>query len=289
MIPTRDQPDTTGVETWQWRLLFEARASWQALDAPGALKGLDEIVRRDENSSRNFILPMMYVSLGRLKQAARFVEALPALSSPLAGNPPGSLWPDTMLATVLELSDDRTPLRTLLLTRPRPMMIDTRLRVLMRAGLPDEAEAQIARLEKRFDGTTVTPTHRVYEAELALSRGEPARAIELLNDLPPPPSNAFSPFRSDLGRVRALALHALGDTDRAIAVLNEIEGDRHSVAHTSNVGLWLEHRALLARLYHSAGMADAAAPIENELRKLLAVADADHPIVRQLGIRVSGD
>jgi len=176
-------------------------------------------------------------------------------------------------------------------------MIETRLRVLMRAGLFDEAEAQIARLDKRFDGTTVTPidvatltrANRVYEADLALSRGEPARAIELLNDVPTQLSIGFGPFPSDLARVRALALHALGDTDRAIAVLNEIEGDRHSVAQTSNVGLWMEHRALLARLYRSAGRADAAAPIENELRKLLAVADADHPIVRQLGIRVSGD
>ncbi len=46
--------------------------------------------------------------------------------------------------------------------------------------------------------------------------------------------------------------------------------------------LWLRIQAQLAQLYREMGRDEDAGKIEAELRALLAYADADHPILRQL-------
>ena len=46
--------------------------------------------------------------------------------------------------------------------------------------------------------------------------------------------------------------------------------------------LWLKLRAQLSQLYREMGRDEDARKIENELRKRFALADPDHPILRQL-------
>ena len=46
--------------------------------------------------------------------------------------------------------------------------------------------------------------------------------------------------------------------------------------------LWLKLRAQLSQLYLKMGRYEDAREIEDELRRRLALADADHPILRQL-------
>ena len=48
------------------------------------------------------------------------------------------------------------------------------------------------------------------------------------------------------------------------------------------VPIWLRLQAQLAQLYSEMGRAEDALKIEDELRKRLAYADPDHPILRQL-------
>jgi hypothetical protein len=45
---------------------------------------------------------------------------------------------------------------------------------------------------------------------------------------------------------------------------------------------WLQNQAHLAQLYRQHGQVDRARTIESELRRILANADAAHPIIRQL-------
>ena len=45
---------------------------------------------------------------------------------------------------------------------------------------------------------------------------------------------------------------------------------------------WLRIRAALAKLYRETGRDKDAREVEEDLRKHLAYADADHPILRQL-------
>ncbi len=46
--------------------------------------------------------------------------------------------------------------------------------------------------------------------------------------------------------------------------------------------LWLKLRAQLSQLYLKMGRYEDAREIEDDLRRRLALADADHPILRQL-------
>ncbi len=46
--------------------------------------------------------------------------------------------------------------------------------------------------------------------------------------------------------------------------------------------LWVRVQGQLAQLYREMGRDEDASKIEAELRSLLALADADHPILRQL-------
>ena len=46
--------------------------------------------------------------------------------------------------------------------------------------------------------------------------------------------------------------------------------------------MWLRVRSALAKLYRETGYNEEAREIEEELRKHLAYADPDHPILRQL-------
>ncbi|MCZ6769693.1 MAG: hypothetical protein O7D93_10640 [Acidobacteria bacterium] len=48
------------------------------------------------------------------------------------------------------------------------------------------------------------------------------------------------------------------------------------------LALWLRIRAALASLYRETGRNKEAREIEEDLRKHLAYADPDHPILRQL-------
>jgi hypothetical protein len=46
--------------------------------------------------------------------------------------------------------------------------------------------------------------------------------------------------------------------------------------------MWLRSYAQLARLYRKTGQDQKAIAVENRLLKLLAVADADHPLLKEL-------
>ncbi len=48
------------------------------------------------------------------------------------------------------------------------------------------------------------------------------------------------------------------------------------------LALWLRIQAALASLYRETGRDEDARKIEDKLRRSLALADADHPILRQL-------
>jgi hypothetical protein len=82
----------------------------------------------------------------------------------------------------------------------------------------------------------------------------------------------------------ASALAGQGDLDGAIRVLEFLSKQKRQVAFyiVSNGAFWEKNQLLLARLYRKAGRATDAQRIEEELLKLLAVADADHPILLEL-------
>jgi hypothetical protein len=81
----------------------------------------------------------------------------------------------------------------------------------------------------------------------------------------------------------ASALARQGDPEGATRVLELGSKQRHVAFHwVSNGFIWEKNQFLLARLYRKAGRAADAQRIEADLSKLLAFADADHPILLEL-------
>jgi len=79
----------------------------------------------------------------------------------------------------------------------------------------------------------------------------------------------------------SLAWEQAGDLHKAVEPLEQTSSVR--IWHPTDYGLgWLRNQARLAGLYRRLGRNQEARKIEDELRKLMAVADPDHAIVQQL-------
>ncbi len=78
---------------------------------------------------------------------------------------------------------------------------------------------------------------------------------------------------------------ANGNLAEAIATLEEAVSDRVAVIASNTKNCWLRANAQLASLYRRNGQEDKARAIEARLLKLLAHADADHPLAAQLKAR----
>lgn len=69
----------------------------------------------------------------------------------------------------------------------------------------------------------------------------------------------------------------------AVAQVLERSSDRRRAVIRGTTGAyWLRNQFELAKSYRGAGRAEDALAVEGELRKLLAFADADHPILLEL-------
>lgn len=74
-----------------------------------------------------------------------------------------------------------------------------------------------------------------------------------------------------------------GEPARAIAGLESATQLRSAATFQTSTGaLWIHTRARLAELYRHTGQAIEAQRIEQHLRKLLIVADDDHPLMTRL-------
>jgi hypothetical protein len=120
--------------------------------------------------------------------------------------------------------------------------------------------------------------------ELAMARGRHAEALGELRKSYETTRDLGS-FAFLLGmETLASALAHQGDLDGAIRVLELGPRQKRQAAfHWANNGaFWMRNQLLLARLHRKAGRTADAQRIEADLLKLLAVADADHPILMEL-------
>src|SRR5262249_32029715 len=81
-----------------------------------------------------------------------------------------------------------------------------------------------------------------------------------------------------------------GKFNEALKVLlraSQSKGKTFSCAGVPSGQWWLSDRLQLADLYRKMGRLSEAEQVENDLRKMLVYADADHPIVRALKVRAS--
>jgi tetratricopeptide (TPR) repeat protein len=83
------------------------------------------------------------------------------------------------------------------------------------------------------------------------------------------------------------ALEQTGDSQKALEVLKATSGTRMWTPPSAvgYQGFWLRNQARLSAYYLRLGRQQEARKIDDQLRKLLAVADPDHPILRQLSVQ----
>jgi hypothetical protein len=85
----------------------------------------------------------------------------------------------------------------------------------------------------------------------------------------------------------ATALAQAGQRGGAVNRLETCAADQPYLLDTGFFGpaQWMQTRLQLADLYRETGALDRARAIEDDLRRLLAVADSDHPILVRLNDR----
>ena len=151
---------------------------------------------------------------------------------------------------------------------------------LARAGAVLESERFIENYQKFFEDIFVIHL----KGEAALAEGRIEEAIRLLQqatgDFRHGGNHEFLISSDGL----ALAFERNGEPQEALRVLEQASPARRlEYAWESPFGVfWLRIQAHLAQLYRRTGRAEEARKIEDQLRKVLAYADSDHPILMQL-------
>jgi tetratricopeptide (TPR) repeat protein len=157
---------------------------------------------------------------------------------------------------------------------PNPVSV-----VLMaRLGLVREAERALPKLKENRLWTE--RTIRIVRAELALARNQNQKALALLQE--GLDGGRANPLTLQLGlQALATAWERQGDLTKAAEALEKASELRLRLVPPSG-DVWLRNRWRQAQLYRKMGRVAEARQIEAELRKLLAVADEDYPVLVQL-------
>ncbi len=114
---------------------------------------------------------------------------------------------------------------------------------------------------------------------LKLSRGNTPEGIEMLEGTLP----RLEALYFEALEILAEAYRLQGDLLQAIQLLEEVSKiSPLLVPRLGPATMWLRIKSQLAQLYRDEGRYEDARKIEDELRRLLALADSDHPILRQL-------
>jgi tetratricopeptide (TPR) repeat protein len=260
-----------------WLELFPANERWLEGDAAGALalvtrfaEELDSTPLLQQQGGVQ-LLGNIYLTLGQLRTAEGYFHSLADPTLELTGLSllRGNRQELRRLSSVLVAHSYNVPLNIGIF--------------LTRSGFIDQAGRVLAENEGKPVSALVAGTLEAARGELAMARNRTAEAIDQLRKSRES-TRVFGRAPFLLGtETLASALVRQGDLEGAIRALELGSRQRHVAFHwVSNGALWESNQLLLARLYRKAGRAADAKKVESDLLKLLAVADADHPILLEL-------
>ena len=281
--------DVRNAGEWSETQLLRAYMDWLE-EKPGQALArasrLDAALDRAPDEIQRTITPRLialYLALGRLKAAQELAERRRVWEG---------TWPPYLLAYPLRERGDLNGLREYLTTKwthdhpSGATAVGWRMEFLLPTGLLDEAERDIERYKGQIPAAALdTSFYPLLTGELELGRGHPGEAARLLR--PWLANKPLSDFQWPAQKL-ADAWDALGETPKAIEVLEKAV-ERPPKLMPANPMLihhmWLASHAQLARLYRKNGDEAKARVIEERLLKLLAVADTDHPLLKELRAR----
>jgi hypothetical protein len=305
LSPASGRSNPTGVAN---ALLMDASIAWLNDDASEALRFADKAAARADSLLPSVARELrmgvwaLYSALGRLRQAEDTIDDLrPADGRDLQG----ARLADLAMSFYLEDLGDRSGMSALVLRWRDPLPDDgpvaqTFLAAQIEAGHLDLAERDLAWFKRRTSQALAPETNFVYlnaAAALELARGRPEAAIGLFRQSFPlmrqpgpwSPGGLGEPNAQYAASKMATALEMTGERAEAISILEEAGKDRIGVALTNTPNRWTRGQAQLAQLYRKNGQAAAARALEARLLKLLALADAGHPLVTELKARREAD
>jgi tetratricopeptide (TPR) repeat protein len=290
---------------WPFRIEFlKAKAVWVEQDGSGVSRVVDEIARRAASEP---LIPTTislvrrglvdaYVDLGRFADARRLAESSP----PVLREPLNS----TIFLTTSRLIDppDVEAARQYWSTRlldieTASKMINSNFRGiptyienLVQAGAFDEIRKVVA--WARENNRAGPPSNSLdVEGQLAMIDGRTDEAIRLFQLA----RAAGAPLYHDLRMALVIAdvRKSRGQIAEGIGVLEDSSRGGWSecamYAHPPYcVAHWLRVRDLLSDLYRRTGRIQESQAVDAQLFKLLAVADADHPVLAHLRARKEG-
>ena len=151
---------------------------------------------------------------------------------------------------------------------------------LARTGRLEEAKEALEGLKARTRAHQAPVSQwQGLASEILLAEGDSRQAKDLLEQSVP---DAFAFLAPTFLRAEALARLRVagGDPQGAVRTLEKVtKVDTHRVL---DVGFWYRSQASLLQLYRELGRKQEEEALEEELRKRLRFADADHPIVQLL-------
>ena len=256
-----------------WLQLFPAYEHWLRGDLARVQRELTLAERTFDSQAWDQTyaiqnLGSFYLTLGKLTTAKHWFQRYPDPS-----------WRSMHLAFVAFARDDTQTLREHIAVTDMSLRSATLVILCVRAGLLSTAEKRLANIPSSWQG------YAALRGELALARGQTTEAIELLQEgirrmqggAPSPP---FFLAAESLAKVH----ERQGDSRSALQVLEAAAREKARIyGRLGPVGLfWMRTQFQLAQLYRKVGREQKAAEIETELRKLLAYADPDYPLLLQL-------
>ena len=266
-----------------WVEMFEAFTAWKQRDLPRALRHVDDAVDRHRESftvsQTGFQAGHFYLSLGRPKRAE---EVMAIWRNDFA---------DIQRLAVFPVREDlagwRRELRRLE-RLPAGQQLARRPMQYLNAGLVADARRIVAAFRPDPKNPAEATLVAVGEGHLALLDGRLAKAQQVL-------SAAFAELRRSptiqeyyqACRGLARVYHGLRRPIDATRQLEECSRDEPYLIESGFFGThqWMLTRLMLADEYRRQSRDADARVIEEDLRRLLAVADADHPLRRQLAER----
>jgi tetratricopeptide (TPR) repeat protein len=254
--------------------LFHFSELWMRDDARGALVELDrqrqppDVDNAYMGQVYKLVVANAYLALGRFENAMQIIETIdePARSDTLA-------W-------IYLLNGDEEHARTRIASVQSCRDLPCALVVARVWG--DRALQGIS--DKPWAKGSI---HDAILGEIALSKGKLAEAVRLLQSSFDVGRNRHSDLAPITGDALVTALERSGDHVKALNVLEEASAMRawYRPSTLPTEFLWLRNQARLSDHYHRLGRDKEAHKIDEELTKLLTVADSDHSILRQLAAR----
>lgn len=251
-------------------MLFHAHDLWMQDDAKGALAELQRLsVRRKEWSDPMawrgviFGIATFQMTLGRFQVAQELMNSIerPHPSwSPMVSFFKGDEGRARQTGALIQLDPTRRSHRSI-------------MGFLVARLWPQGAEKQLLGEEDPW-----------VRGEIALTQGQFSDAAALLQPEFDDNLKKRNPLAQWIADGLVPALEQSGKSQKALEVLEATSGTRMwtppaSMAYES---FWLRNQARLSAYYHRLGRNAEARKLDNQLRKLLAVADVDNPILRQL-------